>query len=324
MQALYFQKNGTPSDVIEFGNIERPRPSENEVLVKTLAAPINPADFLFIEGRYRVKSVFPQTAGLEGAGLVEETGPGVPLEKGALVSFRHKGSWAQYVLVPTDKLFKLPSAFPVEKAAQFSLNPLTAWALLHEARPAPGDWLLVTAGQSAVSKIITQLAKKRGVHVIATVRSQEQGPELLRLGATQVIVTDGAPFAQDVLAMTGGRGVAAALDAVGGKTGTEIINCIGVNGRIILYGLLSPDSVQFHNADVIMKLASIQGFGLDYWLSRANMSVKETMLAELVEALQQPGFEMPVAGQFSLQQYREAIESSKEKAWKGKSLFCFD
>jgi hypothetical protein len=68
MKILTFNKAGDPADVLSFSGKEKPAPGDNEVLIKVLGSPIQPADVLFIEGRYRFKPEFPQTAGLEGAG----------------------------------------------------------------------------------------------------------------------------------------------------------------------------------------------------------------------------------------------------------------
>src|ERR1700678_4213696 len=105
MNTLAFNRTGSPEEVLQIIQKEKPLPGDKEVLVKVLAVPINPSDIYFIEGKYRFKPEFPdQTAGLEGAGIVEKAGRGVSIPEGALVSFFSGNTWAEYVLVPADEL----------------------------------------------------------------------------------------------------------------------------------------------------------------------------------------------------------------------------
>ena len=105
-----------------------PVPDNNEVLVKMLGSPINPADGFFIKGIYRFLPQFPeQTAGLEGAGIVVEAGKYAEIKPGSLIAFFHRNSWAEFALVPKEEAVVLPTEFPLEKAVQFCINPFTAW-----------------------------------------------------------------------------------------------------------------------------------------------------------------------------------------------------
>ncbi|PRY05013.1 alcohol dehydrogenase-like protein [Pontibacter ummariensis] len=173
MKSLHFKAFGAPQAVLEFGDSHKPTPQENEVLVKVAASPVSPADYIFIHGRYRVQPVLPQIAGLEGAGVVVQADKAGKVPVGSLVSFRHRGCWAEFVSVPVEKLYILPKAFPLEKACQFALNQITAWALLEQAKVQENSWLLLTAGNSTVSRVIIQLARKRGIHVIAATRGKK-------------------------------------------------------------------------------------------------------------------------------------------------------
>jgi NADPH:quinone reductase len=320
MKAILFRRNGNPEDVLEYADIPIPVPKEKEVLVRILASPVNPADNMFIEGRYRVKPEFPQVAGLEATGIIEGIGPGVDLVPGSLVSFRHRNTWAEYAIVPAEKLCILPALFPIEKAAQFSLNPFTAWALLEQAMLTDMDYLLLTAGNSSVSKIMLQLANRRGIKTIAVVRSLIIAEELKSLGATYVLEADPANLAAQVSEVTDGKGVNAIVDAVGGAIGTELIHCAAAKGQILLYGLLSEDHVSFYNAEVIMKLLTLKGFGLDNWLQSTPELTKQKMMQELISTIGSADFKMPVAGKFSLSDFQSALKCNQQFHHSGKVL----
>ena len=70
MQAIVFDRAGEPGDVLRLVERAVPEPVGDQVLVKVAARPIHPADLAFIRGQYRVRPQFPQSAGLEGAGVV--------------------------------------------------------------------------------------------------------------------------------------------------------------------------------------------------------------------------------------------------------------
>ncbi|WP_439879656.1 quinone oxidoreductase family protein [Pontibacter sp. MBLB2868] len=321
MKALIFKQAGVPADVLHYEAAGLPEVSPQEVLVKVLASPINPADVMFIQGKYRQQAVFPQIAGLEAAGIVVKAGGSAAVQTGSLVAFRTKGCWAEYVQVPVDKLYALPPSFPVQKACQFALNPVTAWALLYEAKVAENDWLLVTAGSSTVARIMIQLARAKGVRVIAAIRGLNEREELMRLGAAAVVDVLDAKWPDTVLRLTENKGVTAALDAVGGGVGAGIYACVGTGGIVLLYGLLSPDKVQYHNADIIMKLLTVKGFGLDNWLCKLPADVKASMEHELIHTLAAASFRLEVGATFPFAQYREAFEAMCSGLFSGKILF---
>ena len=77
MQAIIFEQAGRAEEVLAVRDMPSPVPGRGQVLIQVAARPIQPADFLFIEGRYRIKPAFPQVAGLEGVGTITVCGPEV-------------------------------------------------------------------------------------------------------------------------------------------------------------------------------------------------------------------------------------------------------
>jgi NADPH:quinone reductase-like Zn-dependent oxidoreductase len=74
VKAVVFQRAGNPDEVLQIAEIPPPEPRDGQVLVKVNARPIQPADSFFIRGQYRLKPNFVQVAGLEGAGVVIDSG----------------------------------------------------------------------------------------------------------------------------------------------------------------------------------------------------------------------------------------------------------
>lgn len=322
MNTLSFDKTGKPEEVLEVVEKKIPTPGDNEVLIKVFGSPINPSDTLFINGTYRYKPEFPQqTAGLEGAGIVEEVGKNAALQKGSLVAFATRGTWSEYIThVPDESTVVLPNDFPVDKAIQFYLNPFTAWGLLEESQTKAHDWLLLTAGNSTVAKLVIQLAKLRKIKVAATVRDLEQADELKALGADAVLRAEDEYFSEQINDITSGKNINAALDAVGSETGTKVLQNMAANGRMIVYGLLSKEPVQYYNSRVIFKNLEIKGFGIRGFLQKQTKVQRAEMINTLIKELAKPSFKLPVAKAFTLEQFKEALEANKQHAKKGKII----
>lgn len=319
MKALVFDQAGAAESVLSLREIPRPVPGPGELVVRMMASPINPSDLFFIRGTYRFKPRFPQTAGLEGAGIIEAAGPGTSLIPGTLVSFDARGAWAEFVTVAEASAVALPAGFSLEKAAQFYLNPFTAWCLLDAARVPAGDWLAVTGAGSAVSRIAIQLAHRRGIRVIAVVRDTTSTEELRSLGADAVL-GDSPDLAERLSAVAGEAGLRGALDAVGGKTGTAVVESLSTGGRLIVYGLLSPDETTFHNATLIYKNLTVSGFGVRQALAAQPPAQRTDMIDTLRRLLADPGFQLPVAASFPIAAFRGALGADAAPGRKGKIL----
>lgn len=323
MKSIIFEQTGTPCDVLQVKEVAMPEPGTGEVRIKMLASPINPADLLFINGIYRIRPQFPQIAGLEGVGIIDKVPGNSQYKTNALVAFRHKGLWAEYAIVPESKLIPLPDNFPIEKGSQFSLNPITAYSLLEDADLKSGDWLLVNAGNSAVSKIIIQLARLRGIKTIAVTRNDKEGEGLSVIGATAVIASESGGLAQKILEITEQKGVACVLDSVGDDLLSEILTVMAPFGKVISYGLLGKGNVIYHNSTVIFKNLTIIGFGIDAWLSKKGDSIYN-IYSSLVEIISKPKFQMPVAATFPMEDFFEAFEYQKNNTNTGKVLIIMN
>ncbi|HTJ11925.1 MAG TPA: zinc-dependent alcohol dehydrogenase family protein [Dinghuibacter sp.] len=287
MKAIYFTQTGAPADVLTLGDFPKPVPGPGEVLVRVLRRTINPSDTIFIKGGYRFQPEFPQIAGFEAAGVVEEGA----LPNGTLVSFFYKNTWAEYVVVPVTALYTLPVDFPIEKAAQFALNPFTAWGLLERAAVPAGSWLGLSAGNSAVSHITAQLAALRGIRTVSLTRHD----------------TDGA--AARIMDLTGGAGLAAVLDSVGGPIGSALLGCLAPRGRFIVYGSASPEPLQVPNTAIVYKFVEISGFGVRAYMDGKTPSERQTIAGELIQIIGADSFSMPVAATFPLEGFRDALQN---------------
>src|SRR5258708_16455279 len=322
MSALAFNKTGVPEEGLQVIEKERPIPAAGEVLVKVLASPFNPADTFFIRGTYRFQPTFPdEIAGFEGAGIVESAGKDAAVPIGSLVAFFYRKTWAEYTVVPAAELAVLPGDFPIEKAAQFSLNPFTAWGLLDAAQPAAGEWMLLTGANSSVSQILIQLAKQRSVRIIALVRDRAQAPGLRPLGADEVFDIEDIQLSNRIHKLPHGKGFNVALDAIGGSIGTKIFGNIAPFGRFVMYGSVQNEPAQYFNAQIVSTNLITKGFGIRAYLTQQTRTQRSTMIQEMIETIGKPSFQLPVANTYTLGQYQAALKENGLSGRPGKILF---
>lgn len=318
METIYFESVGKPEDVLRFGQLPLPKRAEDEALIKVIASSVNPADFFFIAGTYAFKPRFPQVAGMDAVGVVAESAG--PFKEGDMVAFRHPGVWAEYAAIPIHKLIPVSLDLSLDKAAQLYLNPGTAWGLLESASVNAGDWVAVNAANSTVAKILSQMAERRGIHVVAIVRNAEKAANLKEYGAKEVI--DMGPHKEAIheriLSLTGGKGVSALFDAVGGGGTTELIKAMRVGGTVIAYGLFDEAEVSYHNSSIIYKQLTIKGFRvMSYFDSLLDM---QGVFRNIVETIKPREFRIDIHERFPLKDFASAIKASSA----GKVLFLAD
>jgi NADPH2:quinone reductase len=249
MRAVAMYAFGGPQ-VLVVNDLPRPRPERGEILVRTLAAGVNPVDWKIRQGSLsKVSHGFPLIPGWDVAGVVDELGEGCQrFRKGDRVfAYARKphiqwGTYAEYVAVPERHAALMPPSLLFEEAAAIPCAALTAQQALAKAGLAAGATLLVLNGSGGVGHFALQLAKIAGARSIATAGPQNQGFVLGR-GAEAAI-----DYTRDVLATAVlGRfpdGVDVVLDAIGGDPLAESLSVVKPGGVIVsVVDKLNPEAV---------------------------------------------------------------------------------
>jgi NADPH:quinone reductase-like Zn-dependent oxidoreductase len=319
MRALVFERPGDPAAVLKLAYVADPTPAEGHALVKVTARPIHPADRAFIRGEYRIQPRLPQVAGLEGAGIVIHAGEVSRFPPGTRVAFRWPGTWAELMAVPESRLTEVPPGAPDEAACQISLNPVTAWALLDEGRLQQGDWLLLTAAGSTVSRLIAAMARQRGIAVIGIVRddSTRRG---LSPSTTCFLSARDTRLGAQISAIAGEHGVAALLDSVGGPLLPTLFATLRPGARIVSYGAQDREPSSISNGMLIYSLLTWIGFGIDRWLSRLAEDSRRDMFARLWSMVLDGTLALPVASKHGLEDFAVALAADAQKHRRGKVL----
>jgi NADPH:quinone reductase-like Zn-dependent oxidoreductase len=322
MKAIVFDTIGPPLEVLQLREVPVPQIGDDEVLVRMVVASINPGDFLFIQSLYPdpKKPVFPQQiAGNHGAGIVEKVGRNVTVAPGTLVAFSYFNSWAEYAAVPAEWLMPLPADFPVEKAGQL-VNFITAWDLLEESRVRPGQWLVLTAGNSTVATLVLQFARARNVKVISVVRRATERLDLKALGASEVIElgTLSGSVRDRIMGITENEGVHGIVDSIGGPVLGDLIRSVALGAQVIIYGGMSPDSFEVHNFDVLLNVIAIRSYAYRYFFDPPQQS-DAGVLGDIARLSSH--FRAPVADMHPLEEFKIAIEDTIHRSEQGKHFF---
>lgn len=187
MKAIVVHQFGGP-EMLKYEDAPRPEPKANEILVRVIAAGVNPVDTYVRAGKFG-KAVPPVIPGRDVAGIVEQVGPGVTaFKKGdAIYGYSVDGGYAEYTVVAEKNAASKPASLTFVEAAGVPVGGGTAWrALVDTAHVGPGQTVLVQGGSGGVGSFAIQIAKVRGARVIATASTANQ--DLLKqLGADVAI-----------------------------------------------------------------------------------------------------------------------------------------
>lgn len=324
MRALRFHEFGEPARVLRLTEEAVPLLGAGDVLLRMTARPINPSDLLTVSGDYGRLPKLPAVPGLEGVGRVAALGEGVTgwqVGDRAIPLAGDGGTWREYVVCNAARLLPVPDAVSDQSAAQFVVNPVTAWVMLvEELGLQRGQWLLQTAAGSTLGRLVIQLAQLRGYRTINLVRRPEQVAELLDSGGDAAFCTDDPELVSQVRAVTGGQGVDAGIEAVGGATGELALSCLRPGGTLLVYGLLSGEPIAVHSGEMLFRGLTMRGFWLTQWFRQTPAAHSVTVLSELMGLMAAGSLIPPVAAEYDLAEFQTAIAHAERSGRQGKVL----
>lgn len=319
-----FRQTGNPSEALQIEEFEPPRPGPGELLLAMLAAPVNPADLNFVEGRYGVKASLPSPAGFEGAGVVEAVGEGAgDFKPGDLVLPEGPGTWATHLICKAQTAIRIPgglSALSATQAATLKVNPSTAYRMLRDfVTLRTGEWVLQNAGNSAVGRHVIQLCKAAGWRSASLVRRQELIPELQAIGADAVVLDDdNAPAT--LRGIFNGAPPRLALNAVGGESLLRLAKVCAHGAVVVTYGGMSKKPVTIPTGMLIFNDLSFRGFWLTRWFRSCPAGERDAMFEELARLAAAGRLSVPVDAEYSLRDLPAAVSRAAEPSRAGKVL----
>jgi NADPH2:quinone reductase len=218
-----------------------PVPKPDEVLIRVAAIGVNRPDVAQRSGSYPPPPGASPILGLECAGEVVARGSavqGIGLGE-RVTALTNGGAYAEYCVAPEAQTLRWPAGFDALRAAALPETYFTVWAnLFGHGRLAAGETVLIHGGTSGIGVTAIQLAKAFGARVLATAGSPAKVAACLDLGADAAFDYRSQDFAEEVKALTGGRGVNVVLDMVGAPYFARNIRCLGLDGRLVMIAFL--------------------------------------------------------------------------------------
>ena len=319
MKQVLYRNFGNPAEVLEVKERDSSVLTEGQARIKVLRAPINPSDIAQVAGQYGVKPGLPAIAGLEGLGRVVEVN-GTGIDGGQLVLLPSVGTWATEMVGPIDQLVPLPEG-DLDQLSMLRVNPATAYLLLTEfVELNAGDWVILSAANSAVGSYILQLAKAHGINLVCVVRRESAVAALKQAGA-DVVLVDGIDLAEQVRAATGTE-MKLALDAVAGDTFGRLAETLEEAGTIVLYGGMSEKPVSVAIDPILFRDVRVRGFWLLPWILKASKEEQTKVYGDLTMAVAAGILHAPVEKQFSLDEIAEAVTYTMTGERSGKVLLA--
>jgi NADPH:quinone reductase-like Zn-dependent oxidoreductase len=290
-------------DVLKVVEVARPVPGPGQVVVKVIAAGINPGEASIRKGLLHdiFPATFPSGEGSDLAGIVAEVGPdvtrfGVGDEVMGFVETR--GSHAEFVVAEPENLIVRPAGVLWDVAGSLFVAGATAYAAVRAVNLAPGDTVVVSGAAGGVGSIAVQLAALRGARVIGLASEGHHG----WLASHGVIPLVYGEAVADHIREASGDHVDAFIDTFGGGY-VEIAIGLGV----------APDRI-----DTIIDRAAAERYGTqtDGNAAAANAEV----LAELAGMIVDGRLEVPIAKTYPLTQVREAYRDLEQRHTLGKII----
>ncbi|MEC3883347.1 zinc-binding dehydrogenase [Halobacillus sp. HZG1] len=327
-------------DQLELVDIPTPEPKENEVLVQVKACAINNTEIWMREGAYgqggksgwRPEGVqFPRTPGSDITGKVVQVGDQVdetmmgkdvvlfpftssgPVgqehisEDMSFIGSEYDGGYAEYVVWPAELCFDMPLEDYTDSCV-FSVSGMTAWHMVEQVQPKPGETVMVTGANGGVGSLNIQIASKVfGADVIALVGDLSMEERMKELGATHVLSYKSENLADEILEANGGP-IDTVLDVVGDALFSTALTVLKKGGKFCTSGSSGGQKTELDFRTLYLKHITMYGSVL------GTREEFQRMLKAIAEQKIQPVIDRT----FPLEEAKEAQQYFKESGKKGK------
>lgn len=266
----------TPGDVEALKMEEHPipTPKNDQVIVKNAFSGVNFVDIYQRNGSFPSK--MPLVLGREAAGQVHSVGPNVnDFKVGDRVAYIGDGTYAQYTVVPTKSVIKVPEGVSLEEGAAGLLQAMTAVYLCCDSYLVQrGDWVLVTAAAGGTGGLITQMATALGAKVIGLCSTPAKAQLAKENGALHVLNPAEGNMAEEIMKITNGNGVQVFYDGTGKDVFQQGLQSLAKRGHYISFGSTSGKIGPLEPFDLSPKCLSFMNTVLFFYIDTKEEFIK--------------------------------------------------
>lgn len=311
--------------------VELPKPvcQPNEVLIRIKAAALNHRDEWCRKGLYpNIQDGI--VLGSDGAGIVEQIGTGVDSQllgqevmlnpalhwgeneraqgkNFEIIGMPRNGTFAEYVVVPADRVFPKPYHLSWEEAAALPLAGLTAYrAVAVQGKLKAGDQVLVTGIGGGVAQFAAQFVLALGAKLFVSSSSREKRSAALALGASDAFDYSVGNWSAAALESSGGMDLI--VDGASGDTLSQLMNIAKPGGRLVFYGATRGNPPQLEARKLFWNQLQLIGttMGTDHDFSEMLALVDSLQLRPRIDAV----FPLKDAG-MALDRLKEGLQFGK-------------
>lgn len=319
---------------LELVEVDEPHPGPGEVRIKLKAAAINKRDYWISKDKYP-GIVAGTTLGSDGAGDIDEIGQGVSktwLDRAVLInpninwgknpniqSAEYKilgmpvnGTFANYIIVPLDRVVVLPVNLSYEEGAALPLAGLTAYrACFHHGGISEGKRVLVSGFGGGVAHFAFLFAQAVGAKLTVTTGHALNMVKAKELGAEYQFNYNETDWIQQAAERVGGFDVI--IDSAGGDQFNNLIKILNPGGRIVFYGASNglPTSLDLYR--LFWKQGTIQGSTMG----------NDDEFTKMVSFVEERGIKPLISRKYPFEQIENAIEQMKNTGTPGKTVILF-
>ena len=297
----------------------------NEVLIKILIFPINPADILLVEGKYGNTQQTNIPLGTECVARVLDTGKRVKNFKiNDIVMPLLKNTWVEKKIVDEEKLIKLPNKIDLKQASMLRVNPASAYLMINNyVKIKQNDYILQNAANSALGQYVIQLCKAYGIKTVNLIRRKEPFNHLKEIGATKIILYK--DIKRNINFLKNSK-IKLFLDAVGGSDVNIIANLLEENSTVINYGLLSNSNIEIHPKNTIFRGVCLKGFWLTQWIAMLKKEEIKNLYSHLAQLILKKKLKANVQEIYYIKDIKKAVKVARLYKRSGKILVtpCID
>ena len=297
MKAIVVESFGGP-EVMQIKEVDQPKPSRGEILIKVEAAGVNPVDTYIRGGTYPVLPNLPYTPGMDSAGIVEAIGEGVSkFNPGDRVyhAGRQGGCYAEFLVGPEERTYKLPAEISFAQGASLGVPAAAAWrAMFHRGQAKPGERVLIHGASGAAGLTAVQLACAAGLEVIGTASTEKGLKAVTESGASAAFDHSKTDYVSNLKEQLDGAGINLIIEMLANINLETDLDLLTPRGRVVIVG--SRGRIEIDPRATMGKETDIRGMSL----FNATIEEADETHAALIGAMKVGSFKPVIAAELPL------------------------